>query len=79
MDVPDALGLPRNCALSGPDGEALGPMIVAGRRVWLHTPLTDARLMADAAVDAAEAATPHLPQPGAQILDHNQGGLAATA
>lgn len=79
LDVPDALGLPRNSALSGADGEALGPMTLAGRRVWLHAPLADARLMADAAIDAAEGAPAHVPHRAAQALDHNQGGLAATA
>ncbi|EKV27598.1 hypothetical protein C882_1444 [Caenispirillum salinarum AK4] len=84
LDVPDALGLPRNSALSGPDGEALGPVVMGDRRLWLHAPLTDARLMADAATAAADAALVEngpapVSHPATRALDHNQGGLAATA
>jgi sirohydrochlorin cobaltochelatase len=83
-DVPDALGLPHGSPLSGPDGSPRGPIAVGGRRLWLHAPLTDIRLMTDAAVELAEqvrlqgdgAAMSH---PVARPLDHNQGGFAATA
>ncbi|WP_343863358.1 hypothetical protein, partial [Caenispirillum bisanense] len=83
LDVPPAFGLPAGTPLVTPAGEAVGPFVVDGRRLWLHAPLADPRLMADAAELAAVGAlgTPattetHL---AGRTLDHSQGALAATA
>lgn len=80
LDVPSAFGLPAGTPLVTPSGEAVGPFLVDGRRLWLHAPLADPLLMADAAEMAAVGAlTPAEAHPTGRTLDHSQGVLAATA
>lgn len=78
-DVPEAFGLPPGSPLIGSSGEAIGPIVAAGRRLWLHAVLSDARVMADAAEDAAGRALAAREETrlAARALDHNQGALAA--
>lgn len=80
MDVPAAFNLPLDAPLVGTHGEAVGPLVIDGRRLWLHAPLADPRLMADAAEAlAAEALRTPEPHLLSRALDHSQGPLAATA
>lgn len=55
-DVPPAFGLPIGTPLIGPAGEAVGPFVVGGRRLWLYAPLADTQRMADAAEAAVRGA-----------------------
>lgn len=61
QDVPAAFGLPLGTPLIGPAGEALGPFVVGGRRLWLYAPLADTRRMAEAAEAAALTALRQTP------------------